>query len=356
MAVTVNPGITRSPKNGGSNGGRRATNQIVIHTQEGNGTAVGLAEFCANNGVSYNLIVDAVDTILLVDEDEGPWAAMEANNVAVHICGAGTFANWSRGDWLGRDAMLWRMARVASWLSQTYGIPLVRVGATTYAPGNWPNARGVCGHVSYGSRGGGHYDPGTGFPWDDLLKRAQSLITPAVPLNLIDQAAGLAKDWIGKRLTEAGVKGEKILRDKAGNEIGRYVPYENAHVYWRTGEKFAYVVPHGGLFEAWGELGWESGPLGFPVRQFAKLPDGAVQAFQNGVLYRKDGQPAFYVGGIIGKRYLAEGAELSDLGYPTSLEYANGTGGRAQDFEHGTLEWDPTGAVKDLDDVLVKKG
>ena len=67
------------------------------------------------------------------------------------------------------------------------------------------------------------------------------------------------------------------------------------------------------------------------------------------MLYRKDGaEHGFYVTGVIGARYLKEGAERGDLGYPTSNEYDNGTGGRRQDFENGSLDWDPSGAVKIL--------
>ena len=85
------------------------------------------------------------------------------------------------------------------------------------------------------------------------------------------------------------------------------------------------------------------------MRDFTKLEDGAVQAFQGGVLYRKDGADhGFYVTGEIGKRYLKEGAEEGGLGYPTTNEYDNGTGGRRQDFEHGSLDWDPSRAVKIL--------
>ena len=67
------------------------------------------------------------------------------------------------------------------------------------------------------------------------------------------------------------------------------------------------------------------------------------------MLYRKNGKEiGRYVTGVIGARYLKEGAERGDLGYPTTNEYDNGTGGRRQDFENGSLDWDPSGAVKIL--------
>ena len=241
------------------------------------------------------------------------------------------------------------MAKALAAAHLEYNIPLVYAGDGGRS--GWPvKASGVVGHMDFGQRGGGHTDPGREFidgVMSTLLKRALTFVTPEPKINLIEVAAKVAASWIGKRATAAGEAGEQILRAKNGKEIGRFVAYENAHVYWRTGERAAFVVPHGGLFEAWAEYGWESGPLGFPVRDFTKLKDGAVQAFQGGVLYRKDGAAqGFYVTGEIGKRYLKEGAEEGGLGYPTTNEYDNGTGGRRQDFEYGSLVGGPSGVVK----------
>lgn len=358
---------------GNSNGPRARTPYFVLHTQQAKSTAENLARFCNNsaggsNPVAYNLAVDGKDTVVIVPLDEGPWAAADANNIGIHACFAGSFAEWTRGQWLdsrddsgdglSEDAAITRMAKALAAAHLEYGIPLEYAGDGGRS--GWPvKASGVVGHMDFGQRGGGHTDPGREFidgVMSTLLKRAKTFVTPEPVLNLIDVAAEVAKAWIGKRATADGEAGEQILRSKAGKEIGRYVAYANAHVYWRTGERAAFVVPHAdpkipgsGLFEAWGALGWESGPLGFPTRDFTKLEDGAVQAFQGGVLYVKDHGPGgFYVTGVIGARYLKEGAEAGDLGYPTTNEYDNGTGGRRQDFENGSLDWDPSGAVKIL--------
>ena len=351
---------------GNSNGPRARTPYFVLHTQQAKSTAVNLAKFCNNsaggsNPVAYNLAVDGRDTIVIVPLNEGPWAAADANNIGIHACFAGSFAEWTRGQWLdaaddsgdglSEDAAITRMAKALAAAHLEYNIPLVYAGDGGRS--GWPvKASGVVGHMDFGQRGGGHTDPGREFidgVMSTLLKRALTFVTPEPKINLIEVAAKVAAAWIGKRATADGEAGEQILRAKNGREIGRFVKYDNAHVCWRTGERAAFVVPHGGLFEAWAEYGWESGPLGFPVRDFTKLKDGAVQAFQSGVLYRKDGaEYGFYVTGGIGARYLKEGAEAGDLGYPTTNEYDNGTGGRRQDFEHGSLDWDPSRAVKIL--------
>ena len=85
------------------------------------------------------------------------------------------------------------------------------------------------------------------------------------------------------------------------------------------------------------------------MRVHAVLDRGGVQAFQGGVLYVLNGADpkGHVVHGVIGARWAKEGYEKGVLGWPTSDEYADGNG-RRQDFEHGSLLWDPSGAVKIL--------
>jgi len=328
---------------------RHAYDYIVIHTQQGGrGDARGLANYCNGtsgaSAVSYNVATDDVDTVQIVEDHMAPWSAAEANPIGLHVCLAGSYAEWPRGKWLETDAsdslnesaMLDRTARWVAAKAQEHGIPVEYVGDGGQA--GWPRApRGICGHMDFGRRGGGHWDPGHEFPWDELLKRVLGHLAP--PANLIDQAAEIAKAWIGRRLTE----GEHHL--DAG---GRWADFENAAIYW-TEATGAHPVPRGGLWEAWAEYGWESGPLGYPVRDHAVVEGGGVQAFQGGVLYRQDGaEHGFYVHGAIGERYAREGYERGPLGWPISNEYDTATGGRRQDFEHGIMFWDPSGVVQAL--------
>lgn len=334
----------------GTNGRRSRTDWIAIHTQEGGtGDAPGLARYCAGAGVSYNLAVDDVDTVKMVDVAGAPWAAVEANGVAFHICGAGTYASWSSDRWLSPDAsdgldenaMLWRMAKAAAAAAAEFNVPIKKVGANSYAVGNWPGERGICGHVAFGARGGGHHDPGLGFPWTEFVRRVASFTAPAP--NLIDAEAAVAKAWIGKRLTT----GENKLYS-AGKLIGAFAEFEHGHIYWRNGANSAYAVPHGGLFEAWSERGWERGELGFPVLRHAVVDDGGVQSFERGVLMVQTGGSAagHVVHGEIGKRYATLGWETGPLGWPTSDEQpVAGTDNITQAFEHGRLTWSPTGVV-----------
>lgn len=340
----LDPQITDWLQTGGNNGPRYTTDWIVIHTQEGGkGDALALANYCVGAGVSYNYIVDGIRTALLVNDELAPWAAVEANAVGVHICGAGTYAAWERDKWLetdasdglSEDAMLWRMARVVAFLADKYDIPLVRVEGID----GWPVDRGVCGHKDFGARGGGHHDPGENFPWDELIRRAQTFYTSQPVVNLIDVAAANAP-WLGKRTHE----GEYDTR----NKDGRWADFEHGHVLWKKGTEKAFAIPKGGLLETWDDYGWETGVLGWPKLEFTKLKDGGVQLFEGGLLYRKDGATkGYFVTGKILQRY-AELKFEEGFGYPTTLEVKNQYGSIHQLFEKGSLTFDPTGVAVTL--------
>lgn len=152
---------------GNSNGPRGRTSYIVLHTQQGDSDAEGLANYLnGTDSVSYNLVVDDHETIEVVPVDEGPWAAAEANSIAVHICVAGSFAEWSHDEWMDRKRSLERMARATRAACEQYDIPEGRV----LRGDGWPaDPEGIAGHMDFGVRGGGHHDPGDGFPWDEFI-------------------------------------------------------------------------------------------------------------------------------------------------------------------------------------------
>lgn len=155
---------------GNSNGPRRSTLYAVVHTQEGDGTAVSLANYLNANKVSYNIVVDSIDTVEVVPVDQGPWAAVEANDIAFHVCFAGSRAGWKRADWLAREAMLKRGAKAIAAACKQFDIPAVKVLSTN----GWPvTPKGIAGHVDFGQRGGGHTDPGPNFPWTEFIEMVQ---------------------------------------------------------------------------------------------------------------------------------------------------------------------------------------
>ncbi len=131
----------------------------------------------------------------------------------------------------------------------------------------------VVAHKEYGAIQG-KWDPGNlDMKWvrQVLLqgKPAQSVI-----INMIELEAK-ESPWGGKRKAKAGAEGEMVI---GPDRKGRLVEYDNAHIYFHPATG-AHAIPHEGLFEAYAGYKWETGPLGYPVRDFTKLADGAVMAF-----------------------------------------------------------------------------
>lgn len=285
---------------------------------------------------------------------------LAADGVAT-LCGVGIAWHAGTGSWPGIPTNNGNQVCIgieaahngtSAWSAAQYGSYLKIVRAINKRLGNPLNK--VVAHKEYGAIQG-KWDPGN---LDMKLFRQRLLADePAkVVVNLIELEAK-ENPWVGVRHGKAGEAGEtKVGKDGRG----RFVEYDNAHIYYYPGIG-AFAVPHAdlqipgsGIFEAWAARGYESGMLGYPVRDFAHIEahgvKGAVQAFQGAVLYVADDPKvgAHPVGGVIGQRWALEGYEAGPLGWPTSDELDNGTGGKVQHFQLGSLEWDPSGAVKKI--------
>ena len=205
---------TPADATGNSNGPRSRTDFVVIHTEEGNSTAVGLAEYCNRNGVSYNLIVDDDETVENVPVGEAPWAAADANGIGVHICFAGSRAAWTRSQWLAHSRALDRAAKAVAAACQQYRIPVAKIRGGA----GWSGVRGIAAHGDFGQRGGGHTDPGV-FLWDDFIERVKRAATTPTPdeeidmamaadlekkIDALDRKLNLILDQIGPKLPDWG--------------------------------------------------------------------------------------------------------------------------------------------------------
>ncbi|GAA4758803.1 N-acetylmuramoyl-L-alanine amidase [Gordonia alkaliphila] len=232
------------------------------------------------------------------------------------------------------------------WSKPQYGAYVTGVAAILNKLGR--DSSRVIGHKEWAGRTQGKWDPGgmdmSAFRRDVAAeqKRLKGGDAPPKPVeNKIDVEAKVAAAWIGKRLFE----GERDAKNG-----GKYVDFANGSIYWHPevmrANSNAIAVPSN-VYETWKAHDYERGFLGYPVKRHTVVKGvGDIQAFQGGVVYRKYGKPGYPVRGVIGQRWAAEGFESGPLGWPTSDERDNGTGGRVQDFEGGELSWDPSGAVK----------
>lgn len=129
---------------------------------------------------------------------------------------------------------------------------------------------------------------------------------------------------------------------KTPDGVGRFVHFENGSIYW-TPQTGAYAIP-GDMFKAWGENGYETGDLKYPVAEANQVGKGYVQKFQGGFLTRNPDKSHNIVHGAIAEKYGELGTATSALGYPKSNEIAI-RGGFFQQFEKGNIYWSPeTGA------------
>lgn len=331
-------------------------NLFLLHTQEGNGTARSLAAYCNNpaNSASYHYVADDSTLVAIVDTDMASWSVLDANARSINFCFAGSRASMSRAEWLAKYT---NAIKIAAWciVEDAKKYPYIKPSAVNFRPFSLGNVPCVSDHyfVTKVLGIGTHTDCGPNFPSDILahwilvylgLKTDGGVTQPAIPVvNKIDECAK-ANAWLGARETV----GEITTPDK----VGRFAVFENGAIYWHP-ETGAYAVPTS-LMLAWREYGYETGVLGYPTNKYTALPAGDVQAFKGGVLYRQHGADhGFYVHGLIGARWAREGYEAGALGYPISNEYKADGAQVRQDFEHGSMFFDPSGVVR-VNQVTVK--
>lgn len=140
---------------------------------------------------------------------------------------------------------------------------------------------------------------------------------------------------------EAGPLGEPTEPFKVCPDgIGYYRHYKNGCIYWHP--KMGAAAVFEPIRRKWGELDWERGLLGYPLRDEVQLPNGRCCAFQKegGYIYHKNGSSdAFVVYGDIGRKYAALGWEQSPLGFPVSdeMDFDNLKLRRVSHFESGSI-------------------
>ena len=152
--------------NGGSSRSRPPIN-FFIHTQEGDGTAESLARFCdGSNNVSYHYTLR--DGILcdVTDTDLYSWSVLDANVFSINLCFAGSFAAWSRQEWLRRERDIEIAAFIAVQDANKYKF------STEVIPPPYHQASGIADHkyVTECLGIGTHRDVGDQFPWDVFSK------------------------------------------------------------------------------------------------------------------------------------------------------------------------------------------
>jgi len=115
--------------------------------------------------------------------------------------------------------------------------------------------------------------------------------------------------------------------------VGRYRHFARGSIYWSPSTG-AHEV-HGAIRDRWARLGWERGPVGYPMTDELTAPDAIGRYNHFGRPNASEADASIYwtprtgaheVYGAIRIGWAAAGWERSSLGYPTSGE---------NDFENG---------------------
>ena len=163
-----------------SRGGATVTT-IVLHTAEGATTYQSLGAFFANpaSGVSSHVGIDDTPGTVgeYVPRTGKAWTAANANPWAVQaeLC---AFASWTPAQWQAHPTML---ANTAAWIAEEAQAFAIPIRALSAADAQNPNVRGCCQHADLGAMGGGHWDCGPNFPYQQVLSMAAGGAGPIPP-------------------------------------------------------------------------------------------------------------------------------------------------------------------------------
>lgn len=155
-----------------SSRGGSSVRLVVIHTAEGALTYDALGNYFDNPSVqaSSHVGIDSTPGRIgeYVKRPNKAWTQGDANpySIAAELC---AFAAWTPAEWERHPVMLDNTAR---WIAEEcahYGIPIRKLTSSEAMNGQ----HGVCGHVDI-SGPGGHWDPGSGLPWQRLIDAAKS--------------------------------------------------------------------------------------------------------------------------------------------------------------------------------------
>lgn len=181
--------VDRMTGGGRSPRSRKPVN-FLLHTQEADASAESLAAYCSgSNNVSYHYTLRDGILCAVVDTDYASWSVLDANAYTLNLCYAGSFAGWSRRDWLKRERDIAISAWVAVLDCRKYGIP------TEVIKPPYGKARpGISDHkyVTECLGIGTHHDVGNNYPWDVFESYVKQYTTGGVaaPTTTTQQEKG----------------------------------------------------------------------------------------------------------------------------------------------------------------------
>jgi hypothetical protein len=149
--------------------------------------------FQGNVGASAHWCIDNFhpnQVVCGVYEQYAAWTQSGMNNVSFGVEQAG-YASTSRDTWLNQQGtLLTTTAALVRQICDKYQIPIRSLNSSE-AQDTW--TKGVCDHVDFGSKGGGHWDCGEGYPMDKIIEWAKAGASVPQPVGG-DMTASTAYD------------------------------------------------------------------------------------------------------------------------------------------------------------------
>lgn len=143
--------------------GVNACRLVVLHDTEG-GSPSSVVGTLRKGGLGIHWIAGQNGAVIRGNPSEQiveHVAGFNDEAIGIEQCG---FAAYRRSRWMDNDAQLLVVAWIVAWECQRHGIPCVL-------------GRGVTTHSRLGAAGGGHHDPGDGYPLSHVLGMADSILT-----------------------------------------------------------------------------------------------------------------------------------------------------------------------------------
>lgn len=197
---------------GGRSTRTKAPVNWLLHTEEGDSTAVSLAKYCnGDHDVSYHYTLRDGIVCDVVDTDYASWSVLDANAYTINLCFAGSRSSWTRQQWMTREKDIVIAAYLAVQDCRNYKIPIVVI-KPPYVKGS-----GISDHryVTKALGIGTHTDVGDGFPWDVFTAHVNTFagITNPVPpapitLETLNRKLDLVLDQLGPGFDAWGPDGD----------------------------------------------------------------------------------------------------------------------------------------------------
>jgi uncharacterized protein with LGFP repeats len=129
--------------------------------------------------------------------------------------------------------------------------------------------------------------------------------------------------------------------------VGKGNNFQRGSIFWRP-DLGAHNV-QGSIHTKWAEKGADLGYLGYPTSdELDNQTGGKFNNFERGTIFWRPDLGAHSVWGDIYAKWAQKGADLGYLGYPTTDELDNQTGGKYNNFERGTIFWRPDLGAHDV--------